>query len=54
VAFQQAKAMKQALCYFTASEKMPYRCTNLFNQLAMSCQRQWSDTLYGVVRLLHQ
>jgi hypothetical protein len=27
---------------------------NRFNQLAMFCQRQWSDILYGVVRLLHQ
>jgi hypothetical protein len=24
------------------------------NQLAMFRQRQWSDRLYGVVRLLHQ
>jgi hypothetical protein len=35
-------------------EQSPYRYVNRFNQLAMFCQRQWSDTLYGVVRLLHQ
>ena len=26
----------------------------LVNQLVIFRQRQWSDTLYGVVRLLHQ
>jgi hypothetical protein len=47
-------ASQRSFALLHSNRKNRLSLHGLANQLAMFRQRQWSDRLYGVVRLLHQ
>jgi hypothetical protein len=53
--YRRTRASAVALSIFLGITKNAlFAARYLLIKLAIFCQRQWSDRLYGVVRLLHQ